>query len=110
LRTSGMSCTSPLRRSPRPTLFPYPTLFRSWIMLHGELAIGTEANPHTRKATITLTDNVPNEDPMGGMGDRGILISGGTLNLHGEDRKSTRLNSSHVKSSYAVFCLKKKSH
>src|SRR5690606_36568308 len=53
------------------------------IMLHGELEIGTEARPHTRNATITFVDNVPNEDVMAGMGDRGIMISGGTLNLHG---------------------------
>ena len=53
-------------------------------MLHGELEIGTEARPHTRKATITFTDNVKGEDVMVGMGDRGIMISGGTLNLHGD--------------------------
>ena len=58
-------------------------LTTEWIMLHGELAIGTEARPHTRKATITLTDNVKGEEVMVGMGDRGIMISGGTLNLHG---------------------------
>src|SRR5687767_9805755 len=58
-------------------------LTTEWIMLHGELAIGSEAAPHTRKATITLTDNVKGEDVMAGMGDRGIMISGGTLNLHG---------------------------
>ena len=58
-------------------------LTTEWIMLHGELAIGTEAKPHTRKATITLTDNVKGEEVMVGMGDRGIMISGGTLNLHG---------------------------
>src|SRR5688500_15736394 len=63
-------------------------LTTEWVMLHGELAIGSEANPHTRNATITLTNNVPNEDPMGGMGDRGIMISGGTLHLHG-DRQHT---------------------
>src|SRR5687767_491688 len=62
-------------------------------MLHGELEIGTEARPHTRKATITLTDNVKDED-IGGMGgtndrsDRGIMLMGGTLNLHG-DRTNT---------------------
>jgi cell migration-inducing and hyaluronan-binding protein len=61
-------------------------LTTEWIMLHGELAIGTEAAPHTRKATITLADNVKDEQMMG-MGDRGIMISGGTLNLHG-DRKN----------------------
>jgi hypothetical protein len=63
-------------------------LTTEWIMVHGELAIGTEARPHTRKATITLTDNVKGEDVMGGMGDRGIMLSGGTLNLHG-DRTNT---------------------
>src|SRR6201996_5472611 len=58
-------------------------LTTEWIMLHGELAIGTEEHPHTRKATITLTDHIKGEDVMGGMGDRGIMLSGGTLNLHG---------------------------
>ena len=65
-------------------------LTTEWIMVHGELEIGTEAKPHTRKATITLTDNVKGED-IGGVGgndrvDRGIMLMGGTLNLHG-DRK-----------------------
>src|SRR5213596_874032 len=68
-------------------------LTTEWIMLHGELEIGTEKSPHTRKATITLTNNVKDED-IGGMGgandrvDRGILLMGGTLNLHG-DRQNT---------------------
>ena len=59
-------------------------LTTEWIMLHGELAIGSEASPHTHKATITLTNTVKDEDVMAGMGDRGIMISGGTLNLHGD--------------------------
>jgi cell migration-inducing and hyaluronan-binding protein len=58
-------------------------LTTEWIMVHGELEIGTEAAPHTHKAIITLTDNVKNEQIMG-MGDRGIMLSGGTLNLHGD--------------------------
>jgi hypothetical protein len=62
-------------------------LATEWVMIHGELAIGTEARPHTRKATITLTNTVKDEELMG-MGDRGIMLSGGTLNLHG-DRKNT---------------------
>jgi hypothetical protein len=57
-------------------------LTTEWIMVFGELAIGTEARPHTHKATITLTDNMEGEQLMG-MGDRGIMMSGGTLNLHG---------------------------
>jgi cell migration-inducing and hyaluronan-binding protein len=68
-------------------------LTTEWVMLHGELEIGTEAKPHTRKATITLTDNVKGEDISGSVGttdrvDRGIMLMGGTLNLHG-DRKNT---------------------
>jgi cell migration-inducing and hyaluronan-binding protein len=70
-------------------------LTTEWIMLHGELAIGTEARPHTRKATITFTDNVKGEDigvPAATVAservDRGIMLMGGTLNLHG-DRKHT---------------------
>ena len=59
-------------------------LTTEWITLTGELEIGTEARPHTANATITLTDNNPGEDLMAGMGDRGIMIVGGTLNLHGD--------------------------
>jgi cell migration-inducing and hyaluronan-binding protein len=68
-------------------------LTTEWIMLHGELEIGTEKSPHTRKATITFTNNVKDED-ISGMGgttdrvDRGIMLMGGTLNLHG-DRQNT---------------------
>src|ERR1700683_2619660 len=67
-------------------------LTTEWIMVHGELEIGTEAKPHTRNATITLTDNVKGED-FGGMGgndrsDRGILLMGGILNLHGTEKDS----------------------
>ena len=39
-------------------------LATEWVMLHGELAIGSEASPHTRKATITLTNNVKDEDKI----------------------------------------------
>ena len=68
-------------------------LTTEWIMLHGELEIGTEKAPHTRKATITFTNNVKDEDISGVGGttdkvDRGIMLMGGTLNLHG-DRTNT---------------------
>jgi cell migration-inducing and hyaluronan-binding protein len=62
-------------------------LTTEWIMLHGELEIGTEKAPHTRNATITLTNNVPDENVME-MGDRGIMLMGGTLNLHGNRKDS----------------------
>jgi cell migration-inducing and hyaluronan-binding protein len=59
-----------------------------WIYLPGgELDIGSEKSPHTRKATITLTDNVPDEN-INTMGDRGIMLVKGTLSLHG-DRKNS---------------------
>jgi len=58
-------------------------LTTEWIFLRGELEAGTERNPHTRNATITLTNNVPDEN-INGMGDRGILIVEGTLSLHGD--------------------------
>jgi cell migration-inducing and hyaluronan-binding protein len=58
-------------------------LTTEWILVRGELQAGTERNPHTRNATITLTNNVPDEN-INGMGDRGILIVEGTLNLHGD--------------------------
>src|SRR6202046_4841210 len=54
-------------------------LTTEWIMLHGELEIGTEKAPHTRKATITFTNNVKDEDISGVGGttdrvDRGIML------------------------------------
>jgi len=55
-----------------------------WIYLAGgELEIGSEARPYTHQATITLTDNVPGEN-INTMGDRGIMMLGGTLSLHGD--------------------------
>src|SRR6201986_717783 len=74
-------------------------LTTEWVMLHGELEIGTEAKPHKRNATITLTDNVKGEDISGVGGttdrvDRGIMLMGGTLNLHGDRTNSwTKLSS-----------------
>jgi cell migration-inducing and hyaluronan-binding protein len=58
-------------------------LTTEWILLRGELQAGTESSPHTRNVTITLTNDVPDEN-INGMGDRGILVVGGTLNLHGD--------------------------
>src|SRR2546421_9524945 len=85
-----------IRRPPRSTLFPYTTLFRSKPSQEvGQQPAGREGLFEGRK--------VP------GGGDDVILRSGDELR-HGaaQDRKSTRLNSSHDQISYAVFCLKKK--
>jgi cell migration-inducing and hyaluronan-binding protein len=86
-------------------------LTTEWIMVHGELEIGTEARPHTRKATITLTDNVKDED-MSGIGgtndrsDRGIMMMGGTLNLHGNRTNSwTKLSQTAEAGSNSIEVL-----
>jgi cell migration-inducing and hyaluronan-binding protein len=55
-----------------------------WIYLRGgALQIGSEDRPHTRKATITLTNRIPDEN-INTMGDRGIMLMRGTLQLHGD--------------------------
>src|SRR6516165_10112179 len=86
-------------------------LSTEWIMVHGELEIGTVARPHTRKATITLTDNVKDED-MSGIGgtndrsDRGIMMMGGTLNLHGNQTNSwTKLSKTAEAGSSSIEVL-----
>ena len=86
-------------------------LSTEWVMVHGELEIGTEARPHTRKATITLTDNVKDED-MSGIGgtndrsDRGIMMMGGTLNLHGNRTNSwTKLSKTAEAGSNSIEVL-----
>ncbi|HEX5229120.1 MAG TPA: G8 domain-containing protein [Bryobacteraceae bacterium] len=77
-------------------------LTTEWILLHGELEIGTEARPHTRNATITLTNEVPGED-IESMGDRGIMVMGGTLNLHGTQKNSwTRLTKTAAAGSNSI--------
>lgn len=80
-------------------------LTTEWIMVFGELQIGTEANPFTHKAIITLTDNNEGEQLMG-MGDRGIMLSGGTLNLHGNITNTwTRLAETAEKGSTTIKVL-----
>src|SRR5690242_21522528 len=82
-----------IRRPPRSTLFPYTTLFRSGHFLDDFTRVGTayaafvrSPHAHARVKSIDITD--ASKAPG--------------------DRKSTRLNSSHMSISYAVFCLKKK--
>src|SRR5438132_6778336 len=84
-----------VRRPPTSTLFPYTTLFRS----HSGL------NFLSREGAALLDgESTDVEVELGRRGDRHILC----LLAPGQDRKSTRLNSSHTVISYAVFCLKKK--
>src|SRR3989442_4563372 len=82
-----------IRRPPRSTLFPYTTLFRS--ALHLRVQLGLQA----LQSLVLLGDGAHV------LLENDLLRPGRTHHL---DRKSTRLNSSHVRISYAVFCLKKK--
>src|SRR3712207_7488573 len=81
-----------IRRPPRSTLFPYTTLFRS-------LELDRLGHP---------LDQVVEAVEVFAVGAFGGQHRGARLDRHAQDRKSTRLNSSHANISYAVFCLKKK--
>src|SRR2546426_2474736 len=84
-----------IRRPPRSTLFPYTTLFRSRGLLPRLLRCAG-----SRRLTVTSAAS----------GGVGVRRAGAQLRAARRlrDRKSTRLNSSHLVISYAVFCLKKK--
>src|SRR5690349_22836167 len=86
-----------IRRPPRSTLFPYTTLFRSLVD-----SLGSE---HIGLANLSVPTLV-----IGSTKDRllPMVSSRHIARMAPKDRKSTRLNSSHVEISYAVFCLKKK--
>src|SRR5699024_11526244 len=89
--------------TPCSTLFPYTTLFRSQqrvppaALLHGLLQCSAE---HAAAAHHDGQREHGERDPDQGQQDAALV--------HPQDRKSTRLNSSHVSISYAVFCLKNK--
>src|SRR3712207_7702615 len=87
-----------IRRPPRSTLFPYTTLFRSLIpiILFAGLWIRSELTDIQRDLEAFLASRA------------GALSQRVDGEVQQEDRKSTRLNSSHANISYAVFCLKKK--
>src|SRR2546430_13688307 len=101
-----------IRRPPRSTLFPYTTLFRSFRTAQvGRLPGGagpitmavsgrSETLPTERKAVIPCVSRLAVFDQT--------LSRLRCRNVNNEDRKSTRLNSSHSQISYAVFCLQKK--
>src|SRR3712207_7101153 len=92
-----------IRRPPRSTLFPYTTLFRSLVeQVEGD----AEAAVGLLGAGDRLEHQVHRRPPLERPERRGHVRE--HAGLGGEDRKSTRLNSSHANISYAVFCLKKK--
>src|SRR3712207_8390685 len=86
-----------IRRPPRSTLFPYTTLFRSEDVAQHVGAERLEPLGHERAARVLAVGDVLLLD---------LDVAGRAAEY--EDRKSTRLNSSHANISYAVFCLKKK--
>src|SRR5690349_23611317 len=88
-----------IRRPPRSTLFPYTTLFRS---LRGE----PEAHAHGPPRPLPDAPRLARRALGGALAGARTARAAGQGDL--QDRKSTRLNSSHVEISYAVFCLKKK--
>src|SRR5256885_9794326 len=100
-----------IRRPPRSTLFPYTTLFRSRDALRrlhrdwmAEAELHLEVGPLQRGAVADALDLEPLGEPVGDARDHVRDQRPGEA----VDRKSTRLNSSHLVISYAVFCLKKK--
>src|SRR5690606_41357194 len=108
LRTSA-----PLtQRPPRPPLFPYTTLFRS--RPYAVLAAARDSGELMLSVPVNFTeDDAPAQPgflliaPVYRAGSTVTTTAARRAALQG-DRKSTRLNSSHVKISYAVFCLKQK--
>src|SRR2546426_2054645 len=90
-----------IRRPPRSTLFPYTTLFRS--------GTGQPTGPGNivKKDFDGLNRLLKTERILTSNG-RGDTAQTGIITTRQTDRKSTRLNSSHLVISYAVFCLKKK--
>src|SRR5690242_20759913 len=101
-----------IRRPPRPTLFPYTTLFRSsafetltetsfpgkWKIIFFYPKDFTFVCPTEIAEFARLASDFADRDA--------VVLGGSTENEFCKDRKSTRLNSSHMSISYAVFCLK----
>src|SRR3712207_7831375 len=86
-----------IRRPPRSTLFPYTTLFRSNVKeIGGQLDVAYVVEGAVQRAgnKVRVTAD--------------LIETGTDAHVWSQDRKSTRLNSSHANISYAVFCLKKK--
>src|SRR5437773_7964057 len=86
---------------PESALFPYTTLFRSHVRPGLSTAARRSAHRDRAGEGRARTAAAPTSCPLGG----GLRQNGRT---RARDRKSTRLNSSHITSSYAAFCLKKK--
>src|SRR5690606_40703980 len=90
------------RRGPSSTLVPYTTLFRSLVAEPLD-----DLRHHAVVVEVLLLPAAGLRQPFGDLRRRGLLVLRPGVQ---RDRKSTRLNSSHVKLSYADFCVKKKSN
>src|SRR3712207_7511596 len=99
-----------IRRPPRSTLFPYTTLFRSPVASAPTISSGHLVQTLEQRKPVVIEDwgseerfeRNPFITRLGAQSTVSVPIEGP------QDRKSTRLNSSHANISYAVFCLKKK--
>src|SRR5690606_42147749 len=97
-----------VRRPSRSTLFPYTTLFRSRVLIQAP-KLHFQRYRHRIRLQGDGSLRPYRTKRLCGLVSHGALASGASvLKFLVADRKSTRLNSSHVKISYAVFCLKKK--
>src|SRR3712207_8678578 len=90
-----------IRRPPRSALFPYTSLFRSLDQITRSLAPGFEPTQVLRERLVDILRGqaIPSRERM-------LAAALEARELVEQDRKSTRLNSSHANISYAVFCLK----
>src|SRR5688572_32666336 len=91
-----------IRRPPRSTLFPYTTLFRS------KARVSRDKTSPQQPQAVAANAPIPAPAPQPFAPVIAATKAAVLINDDGEDRKSTRLNSSHSQISYAVFCLKKK--
>src|SRR5437867_9752488 len=99
-----------LPHHPRPTLFPYTTLFRSRVERdHAghSTALGNEGDRRQARRTSSPAIQPP-QSAVSYAAPGEVVKQGAASRAENRDRKSTRLNSSHRTISYAVFCLKKK--
>src|SRR3712207_8203530 len=100
-----------IRRPPRSTLFPYTTLFRSDLARR----IGKSQEYVSRRIRLlqlppSAQQKILNKEVNASLAQELYTLEEEQIEKVIEDRKSTRLNSSHANISYAVFCLKKKKH